>query len=76
MKNDKRDMKSDAGCFTERLAKLNDGDHKSDCCLDIFIAKTKYQPAKQKSKQTMVIAFQTAFFAFQAAFIVTQQKGN
>jgi hypothetical protein len=49
MKNDKHDMKSDAGCFTERLAKLNDGNHTSDCCLDIFNWEATYQVAKQKS---------------------------
>jgi hypothetical protein len=64
MKNDKHGTKGDAGCLNDRLAKLNDGDHKSNCCLDTSIAKTKYQLAKQKSSQTMVIAFQTAFVSF------------
>jgi hypothetical protein len=46
MNNDKHGLNSDTGCFTGRLAKLNDGNHKSDCCLDIFNWKATYQVAK------------------------------
>jgi hypothetical protein len=49
MNNNKHGLNGDKGCLNDRLAKLNEGDNKSNCYLDMFIAKTKYQLAKQKS---------------------------
>jgi hypothetical protein len=41
MKNDMRGLNDGLGCFKGSLAHLNGGDHTSDCCPDILIAKNK-----------------------------------